>query len=183
MTAHAPRPTEYRGILFDSKSEAQFARFLELRHEDTASSFSCDGEQFIANTFGNMLGGFTYHPELFRQGDYVPDFLRWHVACGETGMVAINYELIECKPSEPTKVYIKEFFGRSDFFFEKAKLLYGERGADRLTVSIYFGNSWNESRGRYMKSISNRITEDRWDWLQPFEERVCSFRYDLEGVK
>ena len=86
-------PTEYKGILFDSKSEAIFARSL----------------QFLIQQFQSVKEVvWQYHPEKFRIGDYVPDFLLIVVIDGYRCGFCDRY-LIECKPKRPTNAYLSKY--------------------------------------------------------------------------
>ena len=72
-------PTEYKGIVFRSKSEAIYARSLDL--------------------FDNTL--WRYEPEELKVGDYVPDFsVIYDLPEG------YGHEVIEYKPAYPTKTYL-----------------------------------------------------------------------------
>lgn len=80
------RPTEYEGIVFRSKSEAIFARALDLR-------------------------GFTweYEPKRWLAEDgWGPDF--WVVGYDQDHL--IYNMLVEYKPGEATDTYLKELHGR-----------------------------------------------------------------------
>ena len=79
-----PRPTDYRGIKFKSKSEAIMARSLDL--EPTILAWE-------------------YEPTPFKLDDgWIPDF--WFIwKYKEPG---VKSAFIEYKPSEPTNVYINE---------------------------------------------------------------------------
>jgi len=81
------RPTEYKGIVFKSKSEACYAKWLDS----------------IGRT------QWTYEPDEFRSGNYVPDFaVRFESSGGNICLV------IEYKPSQPTESYISEFCNRAE---------------------------------------------------------------------
>lgn len=78
-TFPAPIPTEYRGVRFRSKSEAIFARALELRKYTTLE----------------------YEPRGFEVGGWCPDF--WAVAQGTNNFITSLF--IEYKPTSVTDSY------------------------------------------------------------------------------
>lgn len=73
-----PIPTEYGGVLFRSKSEAIFARNLDLLH-----------------------GIWEYEPERLRVNDWCPDFLL-HARFAKH---MLGFFIIEYKPTLPTDAY------------------------------------------------------------------------------
>lgn len=162
------RPTEYKGIKFRSKSEAMFARWLELWLEDREKQFRKDRW-----SIGEGSGGFIYEPDLlFRQR--LPDFLAWQVVrCSVIPEVFIW--IIEYKPSRPTKAYCEQF-------------LNDVRGvAGRMNLMgcfVYYGSHWNTDRGIVSSSA---LCDDPWetlkweevDWLSKYESQVMETRFDL----
>jgi hypothetical protein len=89
------RPTEYRGITFDSKSEARIALYLD-----------------------HVRCKWAYHPNGVEASDgYRPDFMLVNIADGRNPFYAlgdVSINLIEYKPSLPTQTYMNELAGRFD---------------------------------------------------------------------
>jgi hypothetical protein len=115
------RPTEYKGVVYKSKCEAMFARFLELEAEAY-----------------NIKRITAYEPEFSRMPDgWVADFHVGDVFVGHDGHVEVHQKLIEYKPSRPTDTYIAEFFERSDWLSECGSL------------RIYWGSVFIDESGVY----------------------------------
>lgn len=90
-----PRPTEYLGILFRSKSEAMFARWID-----------------------SMGVQWDYEPEALRVGEWRPDFvMQPNASQGEIQIFVVEY-----KPRLPTKAYLGDFSGRFAALSEKNSL-------------------------------------------------------------
>jgi len=84
-------PTEYKGIVFRSKSEAQFA-------------FMLDNSSMLAT-------GWVYEPNNLRCKDgYIPDFLLFQKQ---------RIIIIEYKPIEPTTTYLEMFYRHMNEIIEK----------------------------------------------------------------
>lgn len=105
-------PTEYRGVRFDSKSEAVFARMLDLSgipwektHPILHDGHSWD---FLVWTKETNWAGFCENG--YRDGDPVEGDVK-SFECPE-----FNYSpvLIELKPSMPTSTYMQNISRRSD---------------------------------------------------------------------
>lgn len=79
------RPTEYEGVVFRSKSEAMFARLLDMMNSDWA-----------------------YEPDYMAVDGWLPDFV---IPAVEEHFHVILL-VVEYKPSNPTETYINEFAGR-----------------------------------------------------------------------
>lgn len=85
-----PRPTEYRGITFRSKSEAKYARLLDIVFPNNKWAYE-------PKDVHSALGS-----------GYTPDFMCFTPAENLRRFVAF---VIEYKPSPPTRTYVREFFG------------------------------------------------------------------------
>lgn len=86
MNTLIAHPTEYRGVRFRSKSEAVFARNLDLSRIP-----------------------WRYEPEFFRVEDWVPDFYLGVELKQPLGFMPL---VLEFKPGEPTETYMDELLGR-----------------------------------------------------------------------
>lgn len=86
MTSFTPTPTEYHGIVFRSKSEALFARVLDLRTD-----------------------AWIYEPAWLADPDgWVPDFF----VLARMTKYPHKAFVIEYKPRIPTETYLKQLAGR-----------------------------------------------------------------------
>lgn len=161
------RRTEYKGIVYRSKSEAMFARYLELvAQEDTDR-------------------GVIYEPKGFDVDGWRPDFLQWDVFTGSLQgheIPHISYRLIEYKPSKPTTTYIKEFQKRCESILRRLD----DKGlfdfSRRCDYYIFFGSVFNEDRGSlwFEPGLGVEPVESNEDWLAPYIDAVQSTRFDLE---
>jgi len=184
------RPTEYKGILYRSKSEAMFARYLELQNEYDVAWFSR-----VQRCWNLAQSGFIYEPELLKVGRWTPDFVRWSTMADTHNhfwLPELSYEVIEYKPSRPTDTYIAEFVERINKLGEKLQELDGATFASRMTGGLYYGNIWAKERKVIRVVLGPSEDEDGnlsscWyandydqnDWLQPFEDQVKAVRFDL----
>lgn len=180
MATITARRTEYKGIVYRSKSEAMFARWLELRLEEDSYMHE-SGRPFFAGAYGDGRGGFVYEPSMF---GVTPDFLVWQVHC-EGGLPSVHLEIIEYKPARPTATYCEEFYGRINSLVNK----HVEQGyfATELQIAdfhIYFGSVWNADRG-YMVIVPDRgwheVGGEGGDWLANYEESIRETRFDLQS--
>jgi hypothetical protein len=174
MTVMTARKTEYRGVVYRSKSEAMFARWLELVLQ---AESECS----------NACFGFEYEPRL-EVDRWTPDFLVWEVTPPEP-FPAMRYTLIEYKPSRPTDTYVEEFRQRC----ERLLATYDERGwieiSRQCDCELYYGSIWTEQRG-YIECISDFgpdvayniqiAQETEWNWLGAHEDAVRRTRFDLK---
>lgn len=176
-TIKEARPTEYMGIRFRSKSEAMFARYLELHLEENKSN--CASYSALYGVIGEGSGGFAYEPKSFSIGGWCFDFLLWKTDWDEDlGVPRLLMQFIEYKPSKPTDTYVQEFEDRCLKLFPK-----WETFMDNWSASIYYGSVFNVNRGR---GDCQPVAHDKWslvwndvDWLMNFEDKVKSTRFDL----
>lgn len=177
------KPTEYKGVCYRSKSEAMFARWMELRAEDAASYYSF-GRPGFSGVWGDMQSGFSYEPGgAFDVDGWRPDFLFWSVQyethCGGYTPL-IYYRLLEYKPAMPTDTYLDAFARRYVRICEQLRGG-GDRGLlpNLFYPKVYFGSVFNESRG--VLSLNGDFGWDlsSEDWLYPFEDDVKATRFDL----
>jgi len=184
MTIKEARPTEYKGILYRSKSEAMFARYLELDIQTGVLLASHDGPLF-GGDFGRMQGGFVYEPKGLCVNGWTPDFIRWNQVGGTVCSLEIpilHYEVIEYKPSKPTDAYVKEFCDRCEVLSDLIDSIglinfrhYGE-------FAIYYGSVFNSSRGRFVYRGPFSYW-DTGDWLANYADAISATRFDLAATQ
>ena len=176
------RPTEYKGIRFRSKSEAVFARYLDLLLDVNAMVDA--GE---AASRGNMLsrgcGGFEYEPTTLVDG-WHPDFMFWFMRaprkmfvnnfCSNVPIFELNF--YEYKPTRPTQTYVTEWF--------KNAALWKQLAADesfeyaiRTCFAIYYGSPFSDCERGIIRFEPSVYTEPT-DWVSEFPE-LMEYRFDL----
>lgn len=138
-------PTEYDGVLYRSKAEAQFALYLNLWHEDR--------ERYCA---------LQYEPNELRIGEYIPDFVNRHP----------DYYwsvVFEYKPAKPTNVYVKRlsyYFDAMDKLDRHAgsyMLFWGNAYRGDSGYSFYTRASGWDDRGDWVSEYRDRILSYRFD--------------------
>jgi hypothetical protein len=154
-------PTEYRGVVYRSKSEAMFARYLEIAERQ------CDRCLVY------------YEPKSLLVDGWTPDFLVTEIFQSiDFGCVRVESFVIEYKPSRPTKTYIKKFVARCDVLLSRIEINH----LNRPRFFIYTGSPWSEDSfaAEYYK------TEDGWDlslckgWLDDSTRKeLLATRFDL----
>lgn len=160
-------PTEYKGTVYRSKSEAMFARWLELQ-----------GRQSI------------YEPKGFEVSGWNPDFLSWWVPPIEPYMFRgeylrpelpmLSYELIEYKPSRPTQTYIKSFDSRCAAIWQRYQRL-DVLFLFRCSFHIYYGSVYTSERGVVDCIHDSCLDVIEYDWIGEHEEAIRNTRFDLES--
>ncbi len=162
MAKFEASPTEYRGVVYRSKSEAMFARYLELEGER-------EGDPF----------GIIYEPEYFTTGDgWTPDFLRWRVIHLDNKPGVLN-TLYEYKPSRPTATYINKFVERT----REIQNRFSNDGHCDLLFLLFFGSVYNEDRGYAFggTQIADFTGLRSIDWMEGYEGAIRTTRFDLEA--
>lgn len=133
------KKTEYRGITFRSKSEAQFAFMLD-------HSSLC-------------VSGWIYEPEEFKlPNGYVIDFLVFQKT---------KITIIEFKPSEPTELYLNQFKRNINEIIVKDQLdlidgytlIYGSV----FTKYFYLDNGIFKSFDAFNEDLRNKAKNYRFD--------------------
>lgn len=165
-------PTQYKGILFDSKSEAIFARSLDVWNKKQ-------------NGYGKLT--WQYHPEKFQIDRYCPDFSCAPIISQCHALDAnLKIRLIEYKPSRPTSAYINRIAN----YFNEIK------NSDHFNIIyhymiICYGNTFEETPLRkilicHKKTKRTHIIDSRLsDDLTPEFNTEClseakKYRFDLE---
>ena len=172
MAGMTARKTEYKGVVYRSKSEAMFSRWIEL----DLTGLDCEW-------------GFEYEPALWVDS-WQPDFLVWWVMPPEPVPV-LNYRLIEYKPSLPTETCIDEFEERCSRLLKMFDNRFRHDFSRNCECRLYYGSVWTQERGviqidsdfgprddfSVRRSRSPR-SED--DWLADYEHAVKQTRFDLQ---
>jgi hypothetical protein len=156
-------PTEYKGVVYRSKSEAMFARWLELFHESIGCHY-----------------GFRYEPD-FLSAEWIPDFLVWHVE-KRRKFPRISYTVIEYKPTKPTDLYLSQFDDKCQRIFKNESL--PQEFRERGSFMLYYGSVFNSKTDCYALSMQEG-PKGYWtgvDWLLGFEDQIKATRFDLETV-
>lgn len=172
--------TEYKGIVYRSKCEAMFARFLELDIYDRQYLRSNEGPFFSGNTFNYQSGGFVYEPNGLDVDGWTPDFLQWCIELYPNADVPyLIYTIIEYKPSKPTQTYIKRFAKRC--LLVRDRMLRNGIRDSQINLRLYFGSVFNESRSLVsVNGETGDVTiEEDYDWLANYEEDIKETRFDL----
>lgn len=169
-------PTEYRGIRYRSKSEAMFARWLEL-----------NGSSLAIGRCGLVLAsGFDYEPyglavdDTDNQGRaWLVDFLYWNVVSNindtATYVPIIHYSLIEYKPSRQTQTYLNSLGKKFEWLKQHNAYLVSSR------FYCFYGSVFNESRD-ILTYKEGAWSSSGVDWLAGSEDDILSIRFDLEGA-
>jgi hypothetical protein len=176
------RPTEYKGIRFRSKSEAVFARYLDLLLEEhaTITHILCGGNILVQGG-----GGFRYEPATPVDG-WHPDFLVWQPLVHgndatsfwrSTPMLAMQF--IEYKPSMPTKTYCEEWLEKVEDWKRTSKIE-GSSYHLHTSFSIFFGSPFSDlSRGE-IRFEDGFYHQDDFDWVDYFP-CLMQYRFDLQS--
>lgn len=193
MDKFESRPTEYKGVKYRSKSEAMFARFMELDIETVVHMHSVNGP-FFQGELNAGQGGFVYEPAALKVGRWVPDFLRWSHSgdfVNDFGIPELSYSIIEYKPSKPTATYVEEFVQRiKELVGRIAATENGKLITEKLRGEVYYGSIWTKERGVIEVSQYPKKGPDGWylewdawdtdsDWLVNYEDEVKATRFDL----
>lgn len=165
-------PTEYKGVLYRSKCEAMFARYLDLVIAEDCSYAP------------ESHGGFQYEPKFLSVGGWTPDFLKWQVSIDNDRIPFLYQDVIEYKPSKPTDAHIATFKKRCLRISEFIADTYGSAAYYRTSYQLYYGSVFNASRG-FFDTFSIAQDEigfyfDGSDWLHDYAKDLSSYRFDLK---
>jgi hypothetical protein len=155
------RPTEYKGVVYRSRSEAMFARWLEL---DVAE---------------RELDGFCYEPQDFEVGGWVPDFMCWRVQ-KRNNKLSIDPVFIEYKPEIPTGTYLAELAGKAEKLWE---LSCEQPLFTTFALSIVCGGFFSNRQAIFNANrVEGKIKFiDKGRWLDDKDKiRILNTRFDLE---
>jgi len=158
-----PIPTEYRGTVFRSKSEAVFARALDLA----------------------KIGQWEYEPEHEKTHSPHP----WDFSIFDDRCKRCHWILIEYKPSQPTMTYVRHLTELVRPRVEVAVKKHGRRVFDSYIV---WGNPWDGPQKYSSCSyvcypiFSSWTGGYGWGDFNPVadcgEEYPFSYRHNIEGV-
>lgn len=181
MAIQKARPTEYKGIRFRSKSEAIFARYLDLLMAEHGSIDSFRGRD------GKILsgrGGFEYEPRTLVDG-WNPDFLLWEVSVphGDEphfcwNVPTLNTSFLEYKPSRPTTTYIEEWARGVGRWNEMARRESFEHYA-RTDFRIFYGSPFSSCDRGVIHFEYDSHWDDADDWVEYFPD-LMNYRFDLK---
>ena len=154
------RPTEYRGVVYKSKTEAMFACLIDVNQKEK-----------------NQRVRLRYEPEIYKTpGGYIPDFVLDQISepflCDFT-------TLIELKPSMPTQAYInyldKQFkWIRNKDYFQAISFyaMYVFNPYDHIFQYILFDKE-------YIPTIEEFETPA---WFKDYYfNEVLKYRFDLQS--
>lgn len=157
MTDKKPIKTEYAGTVFRSKSEAMFARWIDI---------------------GPLNRKWIYEPDFLKVGDYVPDFLMWGIGESPHRTEHIVAEVVEYKPSLPTSSYIN----RLELIYPEIERLVAQKQSPvSFSFDIAVGSVWNDVRCHFRRTKSTRkFRRIDYDWLGEYINQIKSYRFDLQ---
>lgn len=183
--------TEYRGILYRSKCEAMFARYLELESLELAATGQSNARQDGLNVTNSGFG-FQYEPNTLVEG-WNPDFLVWNILVpGRTDgidkkwfchSIAIMFlSFIEYKPSRPTEAYCSRFSKGVQEWLKRFESDHDE--ARRTSFEIFYGNPYeypNAPCGVLKFENDLWFDDTECDWLANYVDDIRDYRFDLKN--
>lgn len=148
------RPTEYKGVLYRSKSEAMFARWLDLSSKS----------QFFYEPIG--------FPKCvdFLAIEHAAEMIPYGI------VLQPSYAAIQYKPSRPTRAYVAEMDREKDAIFQACEDIH----PGQSLCCLMYGSVWSDSRGMFIFRSGEHPHEVTDDWLEPCRLAVMDYRYDLE---
>lgn len=166
-----PRQTEYKGVVYKSKCEAMFARWLELHLKGR----------------GSIGSGFLYEPAgMSALTGWTPDFVAFEISRPTEitlcGLPCLEYTVIEYKPSRPTDTYIREFANRCKELFEEWERREWLDIAYRAAFVLQYGSVFNHDRSsiHVCSDFGWTAIDCKKDWLKLYEKEVAATRFDLQ---
>jgi len=185
------RKTEYKGIVYRSKCEAMFARYLELWIEEMRSYCNELIEKGEEDLRLYAFCGFEYEPQYFSVDGWTPDFVVYQLNPRgisdypdlRDDVPKLVAHIIEYKPSVPTSEYIREWLAKCDYLFYLQRDRYPDL---RFFYEIYFGSVFSDFRGIIKAERGGAEftdTLDGRDWLKGFEDEIRSTRFDLNAPR
>lgn len=154
------RATEYKCTVYRSKSEAIFARYLDLQ------------------TFA-----YAYFYEPVNIDGYSPDFfVLIDKSCWRprsSGMHRIVAVFIEYKPAMPTKTYLNELAER----FSLVRNKFDSTLFD-LDFFCVYGSTYDPSFSGAFELQDGQWIDAEWNWAEQKEAKEAhEYRYDLETIE
>lgn len=155
------RKTEYKGIVFKSKSEAQLAYIFDLWREDN-KNISIESNEYEPIKFKTSSG-------------YIPDFIRTQVY--KDSVFPIYIKIVEYKPVKPNKTYIEYLSNQFAEILNKD----GYRFIDAYL--LYFGSVYHENISCMMFDINTKKLDVDYfhvDWItKEYYDKAKLYRFDL----
>jgi hypothetical protein len=186
MDKRQARPTEYKGVVYRSKCEAMFARYLELDLADAvdeACELSRYGGPFFTGVTSSGGWGFVYEPPKPTVGRWVFDFLAWQMSYShEICAPVFKLTWIEYKPSNATETYVNEFQQRCKKAFTEDFFANGIPVGYEVEAHLYCGSVFNSDRMfvRCVPAVGGSVLiREQFDWLEIYVEEIKSTRFDL----
>ena len=169
-------PTEYKGVRYRSKCEAQFALWLHWVHRSFDAHILLDEERKSRITQDGCTG-FEYEPKL--PCELQCDFMTWRTELCEGSVVPkLVMTFIEYKPSRPTQTYVENWA-------KKVRKCQAEMEAinhkpDRVQFFIYYGSAYESNCGILRIEGSDDIREVDNDWCAQIRGDMLAYRFDLQ---
>lgn len=176
------RPTEYKGVRFRSKSEAIFARYLDLEAQERESIKRFQNNKKSWNVICSPCTHIEYEPHAKIKG-WNPDFLvaRCHYFYEPLSTVDYHensiwvYTYIEYKPVRPTDSYIQNWLKLTEEADTGTPL-------SIVTCRLFYGSPFSSSpRGSLFPRQRDDVfdfAEEHDDWVSYFPE-LMEYRFDL----
>lgn len=168
-------PTEYKGVSYRSKCEAQFALWLHCVHRGFDQHF-IGAEERRHKITQNGCTGFEYEPKL--PGEFQCDFLTWRCAFRK-GFVfpQMLICLIEYKPARPSETYVRNWLRKAEACRQSIALSREIRGI--FEFRIYYGSAYTQDGG-IITLYSDGSSEDREaNWCEQLRGHMLAYRFDL----
>jgi len=171
---HVPTPTEYKGVVFRSKSEAVFARAIDIVNEWWDGRPKAPGTVLRPTRFSWM-----YEPKAHSH-DWDFEIVDRH--CQYCGARIL---LIEYKPSMPTMTYVNNLIAKVR---ESAERYQGRTPIDSYIV---WGSPWNPPQTGWgtvyvCYPVFSRWGKFGWGDFEPMADHGAnepwSYRHDLTQI-
>lgn len=169
--------TEYKGIVFRSKSEAVFARCLDLSEKTRTWEYETDD--------GGGLHSWDFRIYVQSESDCICEY------CGcRHKSLSVRPVLVEYKPSEPTQSYVTHLTEKVRPFVEKVTK---DHGGPFMDSYIVYGNPWHGPQNPELCDCSYIIYPifsnwAKWGWGNfnqagdNGEAFLFSYRHDITDI-
>ena len=168
-------PTEYKGVVYRSKSEAQFALWLHWVHQGFDQHIlNADDRKHKMTQDG--CTGFEYEPKL--PGEFQCDFMTWRTAF-RSGFVfpKLLFCFIEYKPTRPTETYIKNWLKKANTCRQSIALSREVSGV--FEFRIYYGSAYSQDGGIITLLSDGSSQERKSNWCENIRGYMLGYRFDL----
>lgn len=171
--------TEYKDVVYKSKSEAIFARSIDLLSE--------------RSTHVEIDFMYLNNNHVLRNG-YTPDFLVTYISkCCKL----LKVHIIEYKPKLPTKTYIDELWNRfndlSCYYLQFSEMFGEKKGIDKdnveLTFFLVYGSPFNDdevitlsfcNRCNCFHDVSKNTDYFNYSFMKSVFKDAKEYRFDLQ---